>query len=781
MSSTAKITIDETYGMVSERTRYLYSEKATYQSGLQIGGLTIISASALALDVTGLVNLRSVSITDLIVTDVIATNAIITNISAGSLNLSGNANVANLTVRGSASVTLDEAVVGNFNLTGNMTVSGTTLLQGLLTAAQGAIIRNGSATVTDLIVTSVHATTISVVTLKANTLTVGGDSQLQTLTATSSTLGATGVTNLSTSGQVTTGNVFVSSSQILFQSTSGVGTIFQTSGGLLVVDVGTVGGGVNAGGFEIRSNTLPTLRINNNGGTPTYDFNTYNAVKLGSLGVASLSSGGAINAGASTLGNTSATRIDTANAIITSLNTTTASVINIVGTVTVAGVVVNAGSISIADAIITNAHITTLSALNVNINTVTTPSANITTASIITIVATATITGAIINAGSATLTDATITTLRGTSAAISTMSVTSIPSTPTITAVVVNAGSATLSDLILTSGHITNLSVLIFDANVITTPSLNVTNASIVTITGTPTIAAVILNAGSATLTDLILTNAHVTNLSALNANINALTVGGNTQLQTLTTTTVTLGATGVTNLSTSGALIAGATGVGNLSALNAQIDTLTVAGASTFAAIGVSSLSTSGALNTGNITTLSGSTITGPGGISFAPTAINLQSVAVSNLKLGAVLTGPGNGNGIVDVENIYRSITTRFVAVYGGTTTAGQGALLTAYGKDISNGSVELYTPNAANSADNIRLTVAGNADTAVATWANVTHSGLVITNSNKITFNSGLTGGGTALLGTNCPADTVNAPATWLSVKTVSGSVVYIPAWM
>lgn len=39
---------------------------------------------------------------------------------------------------------------------------------------------------------------------------------------------------------------------------------------------------------------------------------------------------------------------------------------------------------------------------------------------------------------------------------------------------------------------------------------------------------------------------------------------------------------------------------------------------------------------------------------------------------------------------------------------------------------------------------------------------------------------TGGGTALLGTNCPASTVAAPYTWFQFTSSDGSVVYIPAW-
>lgn len=39
---------------------------------------------------------------------------------------------------------------------------------------------------------------------------------------------------------------------------------------------------------------------------------------------------------------------------------------------------------------------------------------------------------------------------------------------------------------------------------------------------------------------------------------------------------------------------------------------------------------------------------------------------------------------------------------------------------------------------------------------------------------------TGGGSALLGANCPAATVGAPYKWITAKSSDGSTVYIPAW-
>jgi hypothetical protein len=47
--------------------------------------------------------------------------------------------------------------------------------------------------------------------------------------------------------------------------------------------------------------------------------------------------------------------------------------------------------------------------------------------------------------------------------------------------------------------------------------------------------------------------------------------------------------------------------------------------------------------------------------------------------------------------------------------------------------------------------------------------------------VKFSANTTGAGTALLGTlNCPASTLSAPYTWLTVKSSDGSTVYIPVW-
>ena len=47
-------------------------------------------------------------------------------------------------------------------------------------------------------------------------------------------------------------------------------------------------------------------------------------------------------------------------------------------------------------------------------------------------------------------------------------------------------------------------------------------------------------------------------------------------------------------------------------------------------------------------------------------------------------------------------------------------------------------------------------------------------------KVKYGTDGTGGGSALLGTNCPASTLTAPYKWITALSSDGSTVYIPAW-
>lgn len=52
--------------------------------------------------------------------------------------------------------------------------------------------------------------------------------------------------------------------------------------------------------------------------------------------------------------------------------------------------------------------------------------------------------------------------------------------------------------------------------------------------------------------------------------------------------------------------------------------------------------------------------------------------------------------------------------------------------------------------------------------------------IGSGNYIKYSNNQTGSGTPTLGSNCPANTLSAPYTWLKMKSSDGSRVYVPAW-
>ena len=77
-------------------------------------------------------------------------------------------------------------------------------------------------------------------------------------------------------------------------------------------------------------------------------------------------------------------------------------------------------------------------------------------------------------------------------------------------------------------------------------------------------------------------------------------------------------------------------------------------------------------------------------------------------------------------------------YLFLFGGTGVAGSDAHIVLRGKDqASTGYMNFYTPNAAGNADVERLNISGKIGTAVATWANVTHTGLVL--SDDLTFST------------------------------------------
>lgn len=106
MSSTGNITVDETFAAVGVKNKALYSETVIYTSGLNLGGIVIISATGLGLDVTGRTNLRSASILSgsitvgqlsaeslNVVNTLSITNEAVTTLSASTINVAGTITV----------------------------------------------------------------------------------------------------------------------------------------------------------------------------------------------------------------------------------------------------------------------------------------------------------------------------------------------------------------------------------------------------------------------------------------------------------------------------------------------------------------------------------------------------------------------------------------------------------------------------------------------------------------------------------------------------------------
>jgi hypothetical protein len=104
------------------------------------------------------------------------------------------------------------------------------------------------------------------------------------------------------------------------------------------------------------------------------------------------------------------------------------------------------------------------------------------------------------------------------------------------------------------------------------------------------------------------------------------------------------------------------------------------------------------------------------------------------TGLKLSGALDA--NSQSITSVAGIsfaantglQRTVDNDYWMLSGGAGTGGKGALVTLVGKShAATGKFEIATPNAAGDADVTRLVISGVAAIAVATWTNITHTGL------------------------------------------------------
>lgn len=151
----------------------------------------------------------------------------------------------------------------------------------------------------------------------------------------------------------------------------------------------------------------------------------------------------------------------------------------------------------------------------------------------------------------------------------------------------------------------------------------------------------------------------------------------------------------------------------------------------------------------------------------------VSSSTFDIAKGRLTGALIMPASANGLVaatDNSGYYLA---------GGPGAAGDGALLQLTGANAGDpGRFAFYTPNAAKDDNLSRLTISGSATTAVATWANITHTGIVL--SGNLKYNAESTGVGVTALGTNSPAVDATTIHTWLTVLAPDGDTVYIPAW-
>lgn len=125
----------------------------------------------------------------------------------------------------------------------------------------------------------------------------------------------------------------------------------------------------------------------------------------------------------------------------------------------------------------------------------------------------------------------------------------------------------------------------------------------------------------------------------------------------------------------------------------------------------------------------------------------IGASSLGIAGaLTLAGGLTVGGNilggGNYLIDMPQIKRSVTNSGLFLLGGTVTAGAGAQIGLYGKDVNSGRIYIYTPNAAGNDDKVRMMIEGDADVGlglITMYDPLTLSGVGLTVGGTINANS------------------------------------------
>lgn len=102
----------------------------------------------------------------------------------------------------------------------------------------------------------------------------------------------------------------------------------------------------------------------------------------------------------------------------------------------------------------------------------------------------------------------------------------------------------------------------------------------------------------------------------------------------------------------------------------------------------------------------------------------------AVSGNSQDITALGSITGSSGFTLKSTVNNSYLQFQGATGGPGAGEQGATLNLYGSAHAGaGGLEIYTPTAGGATSLVRLTISGNLAAAVATWANITHTGLVM----------------------------------------------------
>lgn len=134
--------------------------------------------------------------------------------------------------------------------------------------------------------------------------------------------------------------------------------------------------------------------------------------------------------------------------------------------------------------------------------------------------------------------------------------------------------------------------------------------------------------------------------------------------------------------------------------------------------------------------------------------------SIGNENSLAANIYIAPRAGNYRAAVGAALHQTLTAILSVWGVASRTGADIILSPYGNGTD---LRICAPDSGN------CFISNNGNNAIG-----------FTTAGNCQFFTDTTGGGSALLGANCPAGTLTAPYTWITMKSSDGSTVYVPAW-